>query len=95
MASKSLAVRSLFYEERQKRGSSGLGVSFLLDFLTGMVLCKDTEIKKSNCLFYSTGSRVCICASAVVPAKAVTYYKCRLRKKTAFTQASLFKKVRS
>ena len=47
MASKSLAVRSLFYEERQKRGSSGLGVSFLLDFLTGMVLCKDTETKKS------------------------------------------------
>lgn len=64
MASKSLAVRSLFYEERQKRGSSGLGVSFLLDFLTGMVLCKDTETKKSNCLFYSTGSLVCLCASA-------------------------------
>ena len=63
MASKSLAVRSLFYEERQKRGSSGLGVSFLLDFLTGMVLCKDTETKKSNCLFYSTGSLVCLCAS--------------------------------
>ena len=56
MASKSLAVRSLFYEERQKRGSSGLGVSFLLDFLTGMVLCKDTEKEKSNCLFYLTGS---------------------------------------
>ena len=61
MASKSLAVRSLFYEERQKRGSSGLGVSFLLDFLTGMVLCKDTETKKSN-YSYSTGSLVCLCA---------------------------------